>query len=227
MESKRNIMDTKITLPKAMAGIVGSLTSAFAGVPEAIQEFMIAFMALLALDFFTGFAVAHVARSVNEFTMRTKLFAKLAQYVGLLGCAWVFQLISHSWVPVHTVMAGLCAIELTSILENVTRLQQFGRNLGPLSGFFDRIRPYLAIADKPIVLTTQDATQTQQQVQAPTVVINPQSADIAVVVKSTEQEDADKIAESLDKGKKRKPLDELKTEFKDEKSPSDALNPWG
>ena len=133
-------------LRKLVYAVSALLSSIASAVPEHVRTPFYVFASLIVLDALTGIGVAVLKGSVSSSTMRRKTCAKMLQYAMVLGIAAAAATLAGNWVLLQIAVCGLCGIEVTSLMENATCLQDLGVSLGPLNGFFERIKPYLAVS---------------------------------------------------------------------------------
>ena len=128
---------------KFYLGSVAGITAFIAGVPHNIRNYLALIFILVTVDTITGVLGAIACRELRSSHMRQKLSAKTLQYAMFSAMGFAATILSESWIFMAVVCGGIMAAEVSSMIENLAKMQSAGVSLGPfnhaiamLSGFF-------------------------------------------------------------------------------------------
>ena len=124
-------------------GSVAGIVAFVASIPHNIRNYLAIVFFLVIVDTVTGVLGAIACRELRSTHMRQKLAVKSMQYAMFFALGLAATILAESWVFMAAVCAGIMAAEVSSLVENLAKMQGAGVSMGPfnhaismLSGFF-------------------------------------------------------------------------------------------
>jgi hypothetical protein len=128
--------------------IVSAAGGLLAAVPSSITMLVLVSCLLTVTDTLTGIWLAGRERQVRSRTMREMLGSKAFQFVNIGALGIGGAAIAQNWIPAGLAIGMVCAIESTSIVENLTRLERTGgTDLGPFKPVIAKLASFMNVAD--------------------------------------------------------------------------------
>lgn len=124
------------TYLSVLVAIVGAI---FSATPATVKDPLAVCSILVVLDGFTGAVAASVEGHFRSEMLRLKSAAKLAIYLSFGGAFWIIAYLMEAWYLLYLVAAWIGLTEVSSLRENVRRIQKAGIKLGPIGLVFDGI----------------------------------------------------------------------------------------
>ena len=122
---------------KLIVSTLAAMHSAFVALtPPGLHPFVITCFVLIALDTVTGGIAAWYERRFLSHQLRVKTAGKLGIYAAFSVAFWFISLVLNAWYLMSAIIAWIGLTEVTSIKENVNRLEAVGVPLGPVSLVF-------------------------------------------------------------------------------------------
>jgi phage-related holin len=142
---------------------LGTAAAFFAAMPANVKTFAFIALMMVIIDTISGVFTAIVCKEVKSCKMRTHLVAKTIQYTILTACAFTATIAFESWFFVSACFTAIVAIEASSMIENLVKLQeQGGANLGPAARYVHILGQFFEAAPVSVnVITTATVLPTR------------------------------------------------------------------
>jgi toxin secretion/phage lysis holin len=132
-------------------GSFAGLMALFRGAPEYVHTWAFVAFSATCVDTLLGVAAAMACRQLRSKRMRERLTSKLIQFAIILSFGLFLTILTETYWPLGASFTALIAIEMTSMLENLVRLEQYGVPLGPASKLIQAVSNFF---DLPITRRT-------------------------------------------------------------------------
>lgn len=143
---------------KFYIGSVAGIAAFVAAVPHNVRNYLALIFILVTVDTITGILGAIVCRELRSSHMRQKLFAKTLQYLMFFTVGFAATILSESYIFLVIVCSGIMASEISSMVENLSKMQQGGISLGPFNHFITMLSGFFAIERREHTTTVTTAT---------------------------------------------------------------------
>jgi phage-related holin len=128
---------------KFYVGSVAGIMAFVASIPHNIRNYLAIVFFLVTVDTVTGILGAIACRELRSSHMRQKLSVKALQYSMFFALGLTATILAESWMFMAVICAGIATAEVSSLVENLAKMQGAGVSMGPfnhaismLSGFF-------------------------------------------------------------------------------------------
>jgi len=148
---------------KIVISSLGGLYALLKNAPDVITTSMYVVFLLLAADMITGVIAAGACKQLRSQTMRTKLVLKLCSYALILVITFAGTVVTSTWLFYGGGVLAIGGIEISSMMENLTRWQKYSRiNLGKVGQLLTGVAGYFEVNQEGI--RVQEVTKTETNV---------------------------------------------------------------